>query len=741
MNFSRWGGWGDHRHPVHFSGDTHSNWEVLEFLPSFTAASGNAGVAYWSHDLGGHFSAGKGVDPELSARWIQFGALSPVMRVHCSRDPSVDRRPWLHGEEHARAARKAFALRSRLLPYLYTSARQCHEAGLPLLRPMYLHYPDEDQAYASPQQYLIGEDLLASPVVRPGFGPGKLVHAKVWFPAGDWYHWETHQMFRGPLETVVPTDLDAMPLFVRGGAPVCLQDPGSQRVCDTHQPMVVRLYPGPAADRAHYEDDGESLAYQGGAWRKTPLCGNPLDGGGQLLVLGPAEGAQPAGAEFGAASPDAGGDGQSRRDWIVELPGHPAVDAAEGVVRGLERGLDGLTRVSLGPLGPKDRVELRVHWGGAHPADGLSQSLRALESRLGLAGRQLPQLHALAQELIGLAAEAQQAWQSLAREDAHRDGEALRRTAAWDALRDLRLRSGNLFDALAQGGHEFACRVLAGLSLQCVVLSAPGGACVLQVELRREAAELPSQTGISMGTGSGPLALAYRVEGGDWLEARVALEPSCVSVWNIALELDRGRLGWTRGAVRLQVDLEGAQSGRSMTLSEPFAWDGRVVKDWVGLGPLDPLDCPRPPRDATDLDWGAAWKDRGGEARHWRPLAMQAARVARATRHFYDLGEALLCPQGAVCAATLIHAGRDGGVGLELAHEGRAELWLNGQPLEALDGPRYTGHLRAGDNLLWVRLEGVAKRGRGFHLSVSDPSEGARALTVRLPTSSFEMTA
>src|SRR5260221_5760306 len=86
MNFSRWAGWGDHRHPVHFSGDTDSNWEVLEFLVPFTSTAGNAGAAYWSHDLGGHFCSTGLIDPERYLRWLQHGAFSPVMRVHSSRD-------------------------------------------------------------------------------------------------------------------------------------------------------------------------------------------------------------------------------------------------------------------------------------------------------------------------------------------------------------------------------------------------------------------------------------------------------------------------------------------------------------------------------------------------------------------------------------------------------------------------------------------------------------------------------
>ncbi len=196
----------------------------------FTATAGNVGVAYWSHDLGGHFPSGGQVDAELYLRWLQFGALSPVMRIHSAADPLNDRRPWLYGEEFERAARQAYALRARLVPYLYGVARQCYDTGLPLLRPLYLHYPGEAKAYEAPPQYLLGPDLLVAVAARPGFGPRKVLHALVWFPEGEWYHWDTHERFVGPLETVVPTPLEGTPLFVRGGAPVCTQWAGPRTV-------------------------------------------------------------------------------------------------------------------------------------------------------------------------------------------------------------------------------------------------------------------------------------------------------------------------------------------------------------------------------------------------------------------------------------------------------------------------------------------------------------------------------
>jgi hypothetical protein len=85
--FHRWGGLGNHRYQIGFSGDTISVWESLAFQPWFTATAANVGYAYWSHDIGGHMPGA--VDPELYTRWVQFGAFSPILRTHTTKNPDV----------------------------------------------------------------------------------------------------------------------------------------------------------------------------------------------------------------------------------------------------------------------------------------------------------------------------------------------------------------------------------------------------------------------------------------------------------------------------------------------------------------------------------------------------------------------------------------------------------------------------------------------------------------------------
>ena len=112
--FHRWGGLGNHRYQIGFSGDTVSVWDSLAFQPWFTATAANVGYAYWSHDIGGHMPGA--VDPELYTRWVQFGAFSPILRTHTTKNPDAERRIWAYPEPYSSVMRSAFQLREASSP-------------------------------------------------------------------------------------------------------------------------------------------------------------------------------------------------------------------------------------------------------------------------------------------------------------------------------------------------------------------------------------------------------------------------------------------------------------------------------------------------------------------------------------------------------------------------------------------------------------------------------------------------
>ena len=213
--YSRWAGWGDHRHPIQFSGDAQSNWEILAFEVKLTSGSGQGGCYYWAHDIGGF--RGK-PNPELTVRWTQFGALSAALRVHSTKDAKLDRRPWISGEQETKAMRRMYHMRSQIMPYVYSSVWQTHNTMVPLNRNMFIDYGEQPESFDQPQQFTFGDILLAAPITSPGEGADKTASQKVWFPAGEvWYDYFTHERKEGGHTENVAKPLDEFPLYVRGG--------------------------------------------------------------------------------------------------------------------------------------------------------------------------------------------------------------------------------------------------------------------------------------------------------------------------------------------------------------------------------------------------------------------------------------------------------------------------------------------------------------------------------------------
>jgi alpha-glucosidase (family GH31 glycosyl hydrolase) len=272
ISFSRWGGWGDHKHPIHFSGDAAAIWPMLEFEIPFTSTAGNCGCFFWSHDIGGHMG---GMRPETNTRWVQFGATTAALRLHSTRNPEMDKRPWLVDPVYTNAQRRAFCLRSILFPYIYSSVRQSCEETVPLNRPMYIDYPEEKAAYQNSQQYFFGDAFLVAPVVRVGSGPKKVASQRVWFPEGIWYHWFSNERVigNGQLATVW-SDIDEFPLFARGGIPIPMQPYTDRMATEPLETLVVRIYPGTANQKGEfvlYEDDGISKDYLQGQFSLTRI--------------------------------------------------------------------------------------------------------------------------------------------------------------------------------------------------------------------------------------------------------------------------------------------------------------------------------------------------------------------------------------------------------------------------------------------------------------------------------------
>lgn len=305
QSLSRWGGWGDHRHPIHFSGDANTGWRMLAAEVPFTSTAGNAGCFFWSHDIGGHMG---GRNEESYTRWCQFGALSASMRSHSSKDARMDRRPWAYPSWAESSMQRSFHLRSELFPTLYAeAARSCRDT-FPLIRPLYLEWPGREDAYRNPQEYLFGDNLLVAPVTEPGIGPRRLARQAVWFPPGTWYNVFTGERFEGPAERLVAADIDEFPLYVRAGAPLLMQPYTPRMGTDPFRRVIVRCWPGASGVSLAtelYEDDGQTDGYERGECARTPVRAVWRDG--EVCVT------------FGATAGEFAGQ-LDRRVWSLELP-------------------------------------------------------------------------------------------------------------------------------------------------------------------------------------------------------------------------------------------------------------------------------------------------------------------------------------------------------------------------------------------------------------------------------------
>jgi Glycosyl hydrolases family 31/Domain of unknown function (DUF5110) len=291
--FHRWGGLGNHRYQIGFSGDTISVWESLAFQPWFTATAANVGYAYWSHDIGGHMPGA--VDPELYTRWVQFGAFSPILRTHTTKNADAERRIWAYPEPYSSILRSTFQLRYALLPYIYTEARRTYDTGVAFFRPLYYDYPEADAAYTSKDEYLFGDQMLVAPVVAPAEKASGLSSKKIWLPKGDWIEWPTCKHFAGPVSVDRNFSIDQTPVYVKAGAIVPMQPPMLYTGQKPVDPLIVNVWPlkpGESSSYSVYEDSGDSIAYQRGIFAHTPIKATQT--GDTLKVeMGPVQGSYP----------------------------------------------------------------------------------------------------------------------------------------------------------------------------------------------------------------------------------------------------------------------------------------------------------------------------------------------------------------------------------------------------------------------------------------------------------------
>ncbi|HEV2351581.1 MAG TPA: TIM-barrel domain-containing protein [Terriglobia bacterium] len=288
-----------------WSGDINSTWETLTAQVKVGINTGLSGMPFWGTDTGGFVTTPE-LTGELYVRWFQFSSFCPLFRSH-GRTWKL-RLPWgwntgdygpqelggyrgkaglpdpgeLHNPEVEPICRKYLELRYRLLPYLYAAVREAHDTGLPIMRALWLHFPDDAAATGRADEYLWGRDILVAPVTEKG-----ATSRPVYLPPGTWYDFWTESGAKGGAELARPVDLATLPLFVRAGA-IIPTGPVKQYATEkVDEPATLTIYPGRDGEFKLYEDDGLTFGYEKGqstrirlAWddRKRRLTINLVQG-------------------------------------------------------------------------------------------------------------------------------------------------------------------------------------------------------------------------------------------------------------------------------------------------------------------------------------------------------------------------------------------------------------------------------------------------------------------------------
>lgn len=244
---------GAQRYAATWTGDNSSTWNHLKMSTPMLLSMGLSGMPLIGDDIGGFAGS---PPPDLLTRWFEVGALNPIYRDHTAKG-TADQEPWVHGPEHEGIRKKYIELRYRLMPYLYTAIEETARTGIPLMRPLFLEYPQAAEFYGDDRDFLFGRDLFVAPVTTEMLDPEEIT-----LPPGDWYDFWTGAKHPHSEKIQLRPRLDEMPLYVRAGAILPMQ-PVVQNTGETPDgPLQLRVYPGMDCRGSLYQDDGHTFAYQ-----------------------------------------------------------------------------------------------------------------------------------------------------------------------------------------------------------------------------------------------------------------------------------------------------------------------------------------------------------------------------------------------------------------------------------------------------------------------------------------------
>lgn len=251
---------GTQKYTTVWTGDNQSTWEHLRMAVPMLMNLGLSGYAFCGTDVGGF---GFDCSKELLCRWVQVGAFTPLFRNHAAMG-TRDQEPWAFDKETEEINKKYIKLRYKFIPYIYDCMREAEKNGSPVFRPLVFNYQKDKNTYEINDEFMIGNDILISPVVEQG-----ITKKMVYLPEGDtWIDYWTKEEIEGGKYFIKDTPLDICPIFIRKGAIIPVfpeMNYIGEKVSDT---MKFEVYAGDFVGKIneyhHYVDDGESFDYRNG---------------------------------------------------------------------------------------------------------------------------------------------------------------------------------------------------------------------------------------------------------------------------------------------------------------------------------------------------------------------------------------------------------------------------------------------------------------------------------------------
>ncbi len=260
---------GTQKYSTIWTGDNQSFWEHLRMSIPMLSNLGLSGMAFVGTDVGGFSFDCTG---ELLSRWVQVGCFTPLFRNHSAAN-TRDQEPWTFDERTEHINRKYIQLRYRILPYIYDQLWRSEKTGLPLIRPLMLHYQEDQLTHNLNDQFLCGDAVMVAPIVQQG-----QTVRQVYLPQGTWFDYWSKQVHSGGAYILQHAELDECPIYVKAGS-LLPNNPPQQFIGDGDgQHLIIEYFPdysGATSSYEHLQDDGETFAYQNGQyhlWQFSATC-------------------------------------------------------------------------------------------------------------------------------------------------------------------------------------------------------------------------------------------------------------------------------------------------------------------------------------------------------------------------------------------------------------------------------------------------------------------------------------